>query len=558
MLASALVVALFSSAAVLAQSTYRIVPANLSSTERAELEAIMAEHIQLTLKGMKPQEGQLFPPKVTAKFDGDGMLLIELGRRFIVKPDGTLVSDVQLADQLHGFTAVIGTVAPEVKYKGIEYLFDGKNADNYYPDVFSSIHTNAAPEAYPPFPPYVPPPVYDDPGRMYVPPQHYPIGTYNPPSVAINPGHGLYKLYNAGTLNPNYRWAKQRPESNGIVEDDITPIYATELERWFSERSPGIDTFSTRSTSNEVHTQSTQESGITYRWSDMGAKYNVEQIYPGRTDLWDVTGGTDSDRDYSKDINSRALFANEMGAQAMISLHTNAAPTPETALTARGTQVFYDSTRNAESQALATSIACYVREIVTAQPGYQNWTMRDTEHSTRYGENKGSMPSALIEIAFHTHPDDARALQDTAFRTASMKGVEKGYRMWREGKPCQALAISSVSDATGTNDGSKNAVAQVQFAGYPTFPVKLKIEYIQCQSGWKCTGSEKTIATAQASPLSWTASCSGSASTATATHRVRTTLTDADGVKSSPVESNVTCSKASGSTTQTASTVSIQ
>lgn len=555
MMACALAVALSSGTASSAESTHRIIPANLSSTERAELEAIMAEHIQLTLKGMKPLEGQLFPTKVTAKFGGDGMLLIELGRRFIVKPDGTLVGDVEVADQLHGFTAVLGTVAPEVKYEGVKYLFDGKNADAYYPEYFPNSRANALPDAYPPFPPYIPPPVYDDPGRMYVPPQPYPIGTYNPPSVAINPGHGLYKLYNSGTLNPAYHWAKQRDPSNGIVEDDITPTYATELNRWLSERSPGFNTFFTRSTSNEIHTQSTQESGSTYRWSDMAAKYNVELLYPGRTDLWNVTGRTDAGRDRSKDINSRALFADEMGAQAMLSLHTNAAPTPEAALTVRGTQVFYDPTRNAENRALATSIACYMRELITAQPGYQNWTMRDTEGSTEYAENKGAMPSALVEIAFHTHVDDARALQDATFRTASMKGVEKGYRMWREGKPCQTLAITNVSDAIGTNDGSQKAVAQVQFAGHPTFPVRLKIDFTHCQSGWTCTGREVTLATAQASPLSWSLTCNGSASSTTASHRVRTTLTDADGVKSAPVGSTLTCSKASGSTSQASASV---
>lgn len=91
----------------------------------------------------------------------------------------------------------------------------------------------------------------------------------------------------------------------------------------------------------------------------------------------------------------------------MISLHTNAVdddPTP------RGTQVFYNAAQ-ADGQLLASSIACYMREIITSQSGYQNWAMRATLPGL-YAENSGSMPSALVEIAFHTNPDDARALQD--------------------------------------------------------------------------------------------------------------------------------------------------
>lgn len=135
----------------------------------------------------------------------------------------------------------------------------------------------------------------------------------------------------------------------------------------------------------------------------------------------------------------------------MISLHTNAAPDSATALTARGTQVFY-AAGQAEGLALASSIACYMKEIIHARPGYQNWTMRETRPD-QYAENTGSMPSALVEIAFHTNPDDALALQDPRFRTASMKGVEKGYRMWREGKPCDPPSIASVTDSTATRGG---------------------------------------------------------------------------------------------------------
>lgn len=529
----------------IAEQNPMIQPTLLSSSERTELESVIAEHVQMTLTNMKAAEGQVFPAKVTAKFDTEGGILIELGRRFVLKPDGSL-NEAYVPDQLSMIDAVIYTMVPEVKLGGLsggtKYRFGGQDITYYYPELRQrrKKSTTQADTSPLPFPPYTPPPVADDPSRMYVPTQPSPTINYTPPSVAINPGHGLYKLYNIGTLNSNYRWTTQRSPANGVLEDEITPVYATELRQWFTARSPGISTFSSRSTSPQVHEQSTQESGSTHLWSDMGAKYQVEQLFPERTDLWDVTSRSDADRDRAKDINSRALLASEMGASAMISLHTNAAPDSVSALTARGTQIFY-ATGQADSLALASSINCYMQELIHAQSAYRNWTMRETVPSNQYAENSGPMPSALIEIAFHTNSGDALALQDASFRTASMKGVEKGYRMWREGKPCQPLSIASVTDSSAPK-GSK-ALSNIHFEGHPTFPVTLRLEILKCPTGWSCTGGDSKYAQSQASPLSWTFGCNASTSGVT---RVRSMLIDSDGVESNLMESNVTCT-ASGS-----------
>lgn len=226
----------------------------------------------------------------------------------------------------------------------------------------------------------------------------------------------------------------------------------------------------------------------------------------------------------------------------MISLHTNAAADVLSALTARGTQVFY-ATGQAEGLALASSIACYMEELIHAQPAYHNWTMRETVPSTQYAENSGSMPSALVEIAFHTNSDDALALQDPRFRTASMKGVEKGYRMWRESKPCEPLSIASVTDSTAPR--GEKAQSEIHFKGHPTFPVTLRLDIVKCPTGWTCTGGNSTYPSNQASPLKWLFACN--ASTAAVT-RVRSTLIDADGVTSNQVESSVTCTTSTGTT----------
>lgn len=43
------------------------------------------------------------------------------------------------------------------------------------------------------------------------------------------------------------------------------------------------------------------------------------------------------------------------------------------------------------------------------------------------------MPTALIELGFHTNMDDSAALRDSAFRIVAMRGVEKGYRTFKRG-----------------------------------------------------------------------------------------------------------------------------
>ncbi|MBV6851807.1 N-acetylmuramoyl-L-alanine amidase [Xanthomonas campestris pv. heliotropii] len=126
-------------------------------------------------------------------------------------------------------------------------------------------------------------------------------------------------------------WEYQRPEiSNGIIEDLLTPSHGYELASLIGVRS-GDDIFEPRTRSNTIN-------GTTKRpWWEMAARYTLERQYPGRTDIWGVTSQpTSNQREYLKDINSRTRYANEVGADALISLHTNASATNPNA---RGTWV---------------------------------------------------------------------------------------------------------------------------------------------------------------------------------------------------------------------------
>ncbi len=149
-------------------------------------------------------------------------------------------------------------------------------------------------------------------------------------------------------------------------------------------------------------------------------------------------------------------------------------------------------------------------------------------------------PNAIIETAFHDNPADAAALKDGAFQTAAMKGVEKGYRLFKENQPCKHFDITSIPKVTGP----QNTVlpVKINFQGYPQFPVKRKVEVVSCPSGWSCLGGEITTTQKTPSPLMAKWSCNlGGGSKPTTTFGIKYTLTDADGVKTSSKQTTVTC-----------------
>ncbi|WP_172638553.1 N-acetylmuramoyl-L-alanine amidase family protein, partial [Xanthomonas vasicola] len=228
-----------------------------------------------------------------------------------------------------------------------------------------------------------------------------------PKKVVISASHGLYYHYGLKS------WEYQRPEiSNGIIEDLLTPSHGYELASLIGVRS-GDDIFEPRTRSNTIN-------GTTKRpWWEMAARYTLERQYPGRTDIWGVTSQpTSNQREYLKDINSRTRYANEVGADALISLHTNASATNPNA---RGTWVLVLNGRPTD-YALGQSILCGMKEQIHALPAYADYHVDDTpRESNLYGENAGfpDIKKVVIETGFHSNAADAAALQDPAFITAA-------------------------------------------------------------------------------------------------------------------------------------------
>jgi hypothetical protein len=321
----------------------------------------------------------------------------------------------------------------------------------------------------------------------------------------------------------------QRPEiSNGIIEDLLTPSHGYELASLIGIRS-GDDIF-------EPRTRSTTINGNTKKpWWEMAARYTLERQFPGRTDIWGVTSEpTSPRREYLKDINSRTRYANEVGADALLSLHTNAS---ETNPNARGTWVLVRTGRPTD-YALGESILCAMKEQIHAIPAYADYPVDATpRESNLYGENAGfpDIKKVVIETGFHSNAIDAAALQDPAFITAAMKGVEKGYRLDRDGVTCAPFKITSIPDVTFTY-GSGLQKTPVVIQGSPRYPIVYKSEVVTCSG--TCTAGTKTVADASGLTMDFT--CRSGSTTLSV--RLKATMTDADQVVST-YEHNVTCKK---------------
>jgi hypothetical protein len=176
--------------------------------------------------------------------------------------------------------------------------------------------------------------------------------------------------------------------------------------------------------------------------------------------------------------------------------------------------------------------------LIHAIPTYANFTVASTANEDDNAETRlAAMPTVVVETAFHTNPNDALALQNTAFRTAAMKGVEKGYRLNAEGKTiCEPFKITSIPNVV--EGGTSPTLVQNNYAGYPQFPVTRKSQVVSCSGSMNCKAGTVVFQTKTPSPLVSSFTCGASAA---GTGRYRVTLVDADGVTTNPVEVSITC-----------------
>ena len=475
---------------VLAQESTAAQAAPMS---RAQVESTIGREIQRLVDAQKRIEGQGKHVSVSASLNTKGdVLTLNLSVEYLPKSYGAEIED--LLNELA--TAAEDRLRDRSTVRAVQFRIGGHDIYDYFPAER--------------------PPARKEGQSGQAP--HTTAGT-----IVLGAGHGIYYHYKFKD------WRAQRDASNGITEDFITPSFTTELSTWLVARSSATTLFA-RSQATTIHDPSKQE------WWKLGARYYLEATYPDNPEIWhSKPDDTTPLRERNEDINSRPLFANFIGATTLIHVHTNAGEAGAT-----GARGFYHSGRT-DDQKLADNMMCYMGELIHAKEGYEEYTVPKTANPRdNLGENsKATMPSVIIEAGFHTNATDAAALQDPIFRTAAMKGVEKGYRLNGEGKSCELFKVPKIENSTGLQNVP--IPVKVPYKGYPEFAVTATVEIVSCPAGWTCTGGTITYSEKTPSPLKYTFTCNVTSQMPAATFGLRTTLKDIDDVKSKPADHTVTC-----------------
>lgn len=469
-------------------------PVALSATQQvrdADLDAVLTTEAQRILGTIELIDGQQREGIATASADTlTGVITVQLPATFLPDDYGA-----GFEDQLDQFrTSIVFLAGKALDVSEVRFLFDGRTIEDHFPDVVEEELEARAGVA-----------------RR--------AGEARMAFVAAS--HGLY--YHHG-----YRdWRVQRPSPQGVQEDFITPSYADELQRLLEERG-SVSVHRPRVGRDGMHADSGQE------WWKLAARYHIKDMYPQQTRIWNSKGDRIYGlRDYDEDINSRPLLANHLGSDVAIHLHTNGNDYPQP----RGVEVVAQPGRPEDAR-LASTVLCSMQEQVRSIPNYAEFPFAARPVFTNKAENRlARMPSVIVEMAYHSNPDDAAALQDPAFRSASMKGVEKGYRLFRLGKTCEPFVLQPIPDvslATGTSQE-----ITLPFAGHPQFPVTMEFTTANCSSPGACRPS-MTAFNDPSLPITARMRCRGSL---TGEARWSVVLRDVDGVATAPVEFRQTCSR---------------
>ncbi|MET3151737.1 UNVERIFIED_ORG: hypothetical protein ABIC77_002990 [Stenotrophomonas geniculata] len=326
-------------------------------------------------------------------------------------------------------------------------------------------------------------------------------------------------------LHPSRAWEFQRPAPLGLQEDVLSPTYGDELQDLLEQRS-GLVVHRARSRSKDPH----PESG--HPWEQMSSRYHLKALFPERADIWnELPNSPSSDREVKEDIRARPNYANHLGVDVMLSLHTNGNAAPGV----RGAEVYHHRTKP-EDKALGDSILCGMREVIHAQPGYESFPVRAESVAEGHGENRiGKMPSVIVETAYHSNPEDVAALQDPVFRSAAMKGVEKGYRLWATGKSCEPLTLAPIADVEIPTQSAREI--ELGYQGNPQYPVTIEFTSASCSKPGACTPT-RTLFEDPTKPIRAELTCKGSNP---GVARWSVVLRDADGVATPPVVFQHSC-----------------
>lgn len=258
-------------------------------------------------------------------------------------------------------------------------------------------------------------------GAAAVQPADVSIAGLSGRKISVGPSHGLY--YNGSG------WYYQRPQTCGLgeaIQEDLNSIRLIQF----------LNQYLVQDGASVYYPRTLDESLCCYTgynntpWWRMAARYWLQNLLPGRSDIWDSSSG-----DLNDDIRARPLYADYVGAEIYIAHHTNAFDG-----TATGTEVYYDfamenpgpgNINETNSQRLAENVKDAVE--ATIRNTYDaSWPIRNggaaRNANGAYGEIRiPSRPACLIELAFHDNcSKDAIYLTDNFFRSVAEWAVYKG------------------------------------------------------------------------------------------------------------------------------------
>ncbi|TAM58677.1 AMIN domain-containing protein [bacterium] len=157
---------------------------------------------------------------------------------------------------------------------------------------------------------------------------------------------------------------------------------------------------------------------------------------------WQVVMTRDTDRDvgYAFDsdkveLQARADVANARGARMFVSIHINSYTSPAL----NGTTVYY---YKPQDLTLANSVERALSGLPTKDDGVRKANFYVLHHTT--------MPAILVETAFLSNPNDARALQSPEFLQSVARDISKGIDGYAGAGTDNSAASSSAGDVGDT------------------------------------------------------------------------------------------------------------
>lgn len=457
----------------------------------AEMQRVL--DVAMTEKQFYPDESLPLVVKVGLDESGN-VITVDFDERFAER-----AYDVQTAD-MSDF--VFGRLWPFMEKidgtTGVRFLYGGRDPE-YWPE-------NRRPES------------------LHEESRRHRRSAVDTPFVVVSPGHGVY--YNGKFKD----WRAQRETWNGVLEDDITPALASNLEAALMRDGVRVDNL--RREGQPLKHEASQQP-----WWRLAARYQLAQRIPELTSIWNSAPEKpvpfDGQEERNQDIRSRPLYANHVKAQALIHVHTNG-EVPE----ATGFRTYIVD--RPEDQALASRILCSAKELIGTNERFASFTVAPAPHvkPSQAENNLAAMPSVIVEVGFHTNPADAELLKDQSFRSLAMRGVAKGYRLYRNKLPCQQFAVGRIQDTAGRVGVDVRIPLAVK--GNPAFPVTVRSKDVSC-TGRGCHDKDKMLFAKKDLDAFKVQFLCKREDVARSPISVAVTARDADGVKAVPTTFKVAC-----------------